>query len=386
MGRQQIPGIYREEGRGWCVDKIVKGKRLRHSGSGTKEEAEGWLIDELGRLNHAPQAASQGPVRRTFDEAAGHFVRIYGSKPSINEDVKHLAWLTPFIGSLYLDQIYDATLKPFVDARLKDGCKSQTINLSLCRVRHILNLAARSWRDDEGKTWLPSPPLLSMVEGGDEREPVQLTWKQQRDHLSKLPDHLARMALFDLQCGVRSAVLCGLRWDWEIRIPELDNVSVFSVPRPSVKGRQGKKRARLLVCNSVAQSIVEDQRGLHSAFVFPYSQSTKKPRYRKLERMLNSGWLDWREDCGLGDFHPHDLRHTVGMRLREAGVREETRSDILWHVRKGMPQHYAVAQIVEIRNAVELITDERHGFNKSLASIARDALPVPALSPRTKTA
>lgn len=60
------------------------------------------------------------------------------------------------------------------------------------------------------------------------------------------------------------------------------------------------------------------------------------------------------------------------MRLREAGVAEETRADILWHTRKGMPQHYAVAQLMEIRGALEKITDERHGFNKSLASIARE--------------
>ena len=42
------------------------------------------------------------------------------------------------------------------------------------------------------------------------------------------------------------------------------------------------------------------------------------------------------------------------------GVNEETRADILWHVRKGMPQHYAVAQIREIHGALERITDERH--------------------------
>ena len=68
----------------------------------------------------------------------------------------------------------------------------------------------------------------------------------------------------------------------------------------------------------------------------------------------------------------HDLRHTVGMRLREAGVAEETRADILWHTRTGMPQHYAVAQIVEIYGALEKIKDESNAFNKSLASIARE--------------
>jgi hypothetical protein len=36
------------------------------------------------------------------------------------------------------------------------------------------------------------------------------------------------------------------------------------------------------------------------------------------------------------------------MRLREAGVSEATRADILWHTREGMTAHYSVAQVVEI--------------------------------------
>ena len=39
-----------------------------------------------------------------------------------------------------------------------------------------------------------------------------------------------------------------------------------------------------------------------------------------------------------------------------------------------MSRHYAVAQLQEERAALELITNERYAFNKSLASIARDAV------------
>jgi hypothetical protein len=50
--------------------------------------------------------------------------------------------------------------------------------------------------------------------------------------------------------------------------------------------------------------------------------------------------------------------------LREAGIKEETIADILWHSRRGMTAHYSVAQIVEIRVALQLINDERTRFNK----------------------
>ena len=91
--------------------------------------------------------------------------------------------------------------------------------------------------------------------------------------------------------------------------------------------------------------------------------------------MNNTAWQRARRQAGLGDLHVHDLRHTVGMRLRDAGVKEETISDILWHNRRSMTAHYSMAQIVEIRDALELITDERHRFNTSLASLVREKSP-----------
>ena len=170
--------------------------------------------------------------------------------------------------------------------------------------------------------------------------------------------------------GARDEVVCGLKWDWEIPIPEL-GVSVFNVPRESVKGR---KRDRVLVCNSVAQSIIDSVRGQHPEFVFVYSQRVKKPKYARIETMNNTAWQQARKKAGLSDLHIHDLRHTVGMRLREADVREETIAAILWHTRPGMTAHYSVAQVAELVEALNRITDERHRTNRSLAMIAREAL------------
>ncbi len=64
----------------------------------------------------------------------------------------------PYLGPLFLDQVYDATLEPFKTAMRARGGKSNTTNLALGVVRRILNLAARSWRDESGRTWLAAPP------------------------------------------------------------------------------------------------------------------------------------------------------------------------------------------------------------------------------------
>ena len=161
---------------------------------------------------------------------------------SINSDIYYLERLIPYICTL--DQIHDGTLEAFVRDRKARGLANKTINLGLTLVRRMLNLAARSWRDENGKTWLETPPLLTLLPLiGHQRERRPITWAEQRELIPRLPDHLARMVLLDLNTGVRDEVVCGLKWEWEIAVPEL-GISVFEIPRESVKGR---KRSRVLV-------------------------------------------------------------------------------------------------------------------------------------------
>ena len=85
--------------------------------------------------------------------------------------------------------------------------------------------------------------------------------------------------------------------------------------------------------------------------------------------MNNTGWQRARKAAGLDDLHVHDLRHTVGMRLREAGVPESTRADLLWHTSGSMTHHYSMAQIVELHGALEKIKADSGRWNKSLATL-----------------
>jgi len=358
MGRAQT-GIRQDKQGFWCVDRIYKGSRLRNRFE-SFEEAQGWLIFQLEQLRQIHLYGIR--PKKTFDEAAAKYLLDHQEKVSLNQDIYLLDRLVPFIGKLTLDQIHDGTLASYVKDRKAKGLAHKTINLGLGIVRRILNLAARSWRDEDGKTWLETPPLISVLPLiGFQREPRPITWTEQRRILPLLPDHLAKMVLFDLNTGARDEVVCGLKWEWEIAIPEL-GVSVFDIPRENVKVR---KRGRVLVCNTVAQSIIEMQRGKHPEYVFPYQG-------HRIETMNNNSWQRVRKLAGISDLHIHDLRHTVGMRLREAGTREETIADILWHTRQGMTAHYSVVQIDELAEALNRITDERSRVNRSLAMIRRE--------------
>jgi integrase len=248
MGRAQT-GINQDKQGFWCVDRIYKGTRLRNRFESFKK-AESWLIFQLEQLRQIHLYGIR--PKKSFDEAAAKYLLDHQEKVSIKQDIYLLERLVPFIGKLTLDQIHDGTLASYVKDRKAKGLANKTINLGLGIVRRILNLAARSWRDEDGKTWLETPPLITMQPLiGFQREPRPITWAEQRRIMPLLPDHLAKMVLFDLNTGARDEVVCGLKWEWEITIPEL-GVSVFDIPRENVKGR---KRGRVLVCNTTICAI-----------------------------------------------------------------------------------------------------------------------------------
>ncbi len=380
MGRQQ--GVYYDARNGqWRVDKVIRGERVqgRHN---SHQEAEQWLLTKLAELG------SRGPVVTrsiNLSQAAARYLveqeRL--GKVSLVTETYMLEPVVEMLGHLALDQVHDGTLQQFVDRRLAEGKAHKTINLSLSVVRHILNLAARKWRVDlgDGRTVpvLAQAPLLTLLPlTGHQREPRPISWEEQRRLLPALPTHLAKMVLFCLNTGLRENVIVNLRWQWELKL-KLDNkiVSVFEVPRQYVKGR---RTLAYVVCNSVAQRVLDSVRGRHAEFVFVWRRERtrnigREPAmpYAPVTTMNNTAWHNARKKADLADVHVHDLRHTVGMRLREAGVREETIADVLWHTRRGMTAHYSAAQVRELHQALELICDDSGRANASLRMLSLEA-------------
>ena len=158
----------------------------------------------------------------------------------------------------------------------------------------------------------------------------------------------------------------------------------------------GKATYDYVVCNCVAQSMVDSVRGQQEGFVFVWRRERvvdlgKKPlmSYSPIQTMNNTAWQRARKVAELGDLHVHDLRHTVGMRLRESGVQEGTISDLLWHSTANMTRHYSVAQIVELHAALEKVKEDSGRWNKRLQTLLRQQEAVrlnatPPISPRQR--
>lgn len=364
MGSTRTRGITLESDGSRTVNKVWKGNRIfARLGQVSQEAAEEWLraeIERLGAQRHCQRSA--GPL---FADGAARFLIESSGKRSVEMIAWHIKLLLPFVGSLPLDRIHDGTLRPFVDARLAgtvevDGGKlgptsATTVNRSLEVVRSILNRAARAWRDDNGRPLLSiAPPLITMLTETP-RKPYPISWDEQDRLMKHLAAHLQRPVLFALNTGLRDNNVCGLKWQWEQRIREL-NRSVFIIPASEFKTGV----PHVVVLNDTAWSIVEAQRKKHKVWVFPHTIVRGGDELtNRLDSMNNNGFQNARKKAGLQQMRVHDLRHTFATRLRLAGVAQEDRNALMGHGGCSMPEHYASADIgrlIELANRAS----ERH--------------------------
>jgi integrase len=347
MGRKKTPGLFNRSGI-WHIDKQIQGRRVCQStGTGRLEEAEQYL----NRLIEETRNAGIYGIRpeRCFEQAAAKFVLENQHKRSIGNDIGRLKHLVPWIGDLPLNRVHIGTLQPWVESRKKEGVAVGTINHGLKVVRRILNLAATEWIDEHGLTWLPMAPKIKLLPDTNKRQPYPLNWEEQDRLFQALPGHLAKTALFAVNTGCRDGEICKLRWEWEIKVPEL-GTTVFIIPGQYVKNADD----RLVIVNRIGLSVVEGQRGVHPTHVFAY-------RGQPVARMLNSAWLRARKSVGLTQVRVHDLKHTFGRRLRAAGVNFEDRQDLLGHRSGRITTHYSAAELSRLLDAANSVCDRGHG-------------------------
>lgn len=149
----------------------------------------------------------------------------------------------PYIGEVELERVHAGTLDRFVADRKATAIAAGTINRDLAIVRRILNLPARLWRDEEGRPWLETAPMLALVKG-EKRKPRPISWNEQGRLLKELPGYLAEMVLFALHTGLRDQELCGLRWEWEHQVSGTE-ATVFVIPETEAKN--GRERMVALI-------------------------------------------------------------------------------------------------------------------------------------------
>jgi integrase len=342
---KRTPGL-RKKGEIWHIQKVIGGQLICQSTGETElERAERYLAQLVEKYRQVHVYGER--LERTFNQAAARFIEDYAHKKSLDRDINTLKAVMPYIGDVPLLKVHIGVLDEFIKARKSAGISAGTINRDLAVIRRVLSLSARLWRDDQGRPWLDTVPMLPAVQGV-KRKPRPINWNEQEALLKNMPAYLADMCLFALNTGLRDQEICGMRWDDEFKVKGSD-ATVFIVTEERAKNNH----ERIVPLNSVAASIVEKSRNSGSEYVFNYQGN-------RLDRINNKAWRKAREAVGLKDVRVHDLRHTFGMRLRASGVSLEDRQDLLGHHAGRITTHYSRVEIGRLIECVELLCEARN--------------------------
>ena len=296
----------RKRGSIWWIDIVTPdGQRVRRStGIEQKALAQEYhdrlktQLWEQTRLGVQPELNLPSKPRHTWQEAAVRWLKEAAHKATIEMDKAHLRWLDPHLGGKFLDEITRDLIDKIQAARLGEGVRHATVNRTLEVLRAILRRSVEDWE------WLERAPKVRMLKEPKRRVRFLTDVEAQR-LLALLPEHLADMAAFTLETGLRRANVTGLQWS------QVD----LKHGRAWIHPDQAKARKAIAVpLNAAAIAIIKRQDGKHPTHVFSF-------KGKPITQTSTKAWYQAVKQAGIVDFRWHDLRHCWAS----------------WHVQQGTP-------------------------------------------------
>ena len=289
----------REDSSIWWIRFTHKGNRVQQS-SGTSERVKAEEFEAKLRSSLWEQERLGAKPIYKWEDAVVRYVRETKHKASQVSDIYHLRWLDKYLNGVELQTIKRDMLDKISVAKQAEGVENSTVNRLMEVIRAILRKACNEWE------WLDRVPAVRMLP-----EPIKrVRWLRRHEAeklIAELPTHLADMARFSLETGLRRSNVTGLQWS------QLDLVRNTAWIHPD----EAKARKAIPVPLSIAAvAVLRKQIGKHQTNVFTYKGNT-------VTQVNTKAWHKALERANIEDFRWHDLRHTWAS----------------WHIQEGTPLH-----------------------------------------------
>ncbi len=325
------------------------GRKLKKSvgkvGRATKamarqEEDQKWKEIKNGQLGNV-----EIPTLNDFKDEYLNYKREVSKKRSWKRDEELLRPLCKLFGTKKLSEITIQDLEEFKQIRLKE-VSSATVNRSLSVLRHLLNLAKR-W----GKFYGDNPvSIVGLLEEHNKIERV-LTPEEERRLLSQAINYLRPILFTALNTGMRRGEILNLKWS------EVDlEVNLITVNQTNSKS---KKERRVPINSPMRTMLLELKlKSTNSEFVFTDNQGNPI-------KTIRTAFAAACRRAGIPELRFHDLRHTAGTRMVEAGANIVAISKILGHSDIKTTMRYAHPE-ESLREALESLAK----FGETTTNIA----------------
>ncbi len=270
--------------------------RCIHESTDFTDRSHAQEVHDRRRLEVLEETRLGRKPNRLWEEAAGEWLVQHHLKRSLDKDREILRWLHPFLGGLRLSQISRERLETIRQTKMKATSPS-TANRYMALVRAILRAAWREW------DWIDSVPRIGMSRVENNRL-VTISREKAEELVRELPAHLAAMARFTLETGLRRHNVTHLRWeqvDIERRLLWIHSAST----------KNGRPLG--IPLSDRALCILRQQQGQHQEYVFIYGGA---PVYQTSTHAFKAA----ARRVGLPDLRWHDLRHIWASWLAQDGT------------------------------------------------------------------
>jgi integrase len=317
----------------WWIKLTHNGRRVQQS-TGTSDKAKAREYHDKLKASLWDQEKLGTKPRYLWQEAVVRFMKEVG-RASSAEEQSRLRWLDRFLRGKALADINRDMIERIIAAKSAEGSSPGTVNRIVQLVRAVLRRAAYDWE------WLDKAPRVRLL-----REPKRRVRYLTRDEaerlLAALPAHMAAMARFSLETGLRQANVSGLQWS------QVDLKRRCAWIHPD----QAKARKAIAVpLTAAAVVVIRQQIGKCATHVFGY-------RGKPVRQVNTKAWRAALRRVGIEDFRWHDLRHTWAS----------------WHVQSGTPLH--VLQELGAWESAEMVRRYAHLSSEHLAQYVERFSPL----------
>jgi integrase len=322
----------------------IDGHRFCRSTKATTRR-EALNVEKTFRAEFKRRLSEGNHLRLTIDQGFGRYWLEIGSRyadAKQRKDTKRyiLQILEVIDPRRLIEDISDADVNDFVQARLLSNSGVIATNRALAVWRQMHNRAQRVWKQKcQPIHW------RSFMEKESQRT-NHLEFDQVRTLLASLPDYLVLAVEWSVAAGTRRAATFGLEWS-----------SVFIERGYAIVKEKGKPEFKVWLSPQLRDI-------LHRAKTLGHPASLRKrayPRQRDVERFVfcdrnwRKLWLAGLAKAGIENFRWHDLRHTFATWLRQEGAPIEIVQRALGHKQITTTMRYAHVDDRELQAALHKV-------------------------------
>jgi integrase len=268
----------KQRGTTFWIDVTINGKRIRESLK-TDDPKQAEELHDIRKAELWRGRLLKEKPKKTFKQACTRWTQERAHKRSIGDDKDKIEYLTPKLGSKFVNELDRDT----IEAALPLDVKPATRNRYRALVRAILRACEREW------DWLDKTPALR-IEQEPRRRVAFLSREQAEALIAALPEKYRCPVRFALLTGLRRSNVFGLRWE---------NVNL-DASMVIVEADEAKAGQRILVpLNSQAKELLA---------------AMPEPRegrvWGEMTEVWSNTWKAATKTAGVPWCRFHDLRHT----------------------------------------------------------------------------